>query len=699
MRPAPDGGGGRIVINPAELRRGSSRLRTLSAHLQTTASRLQSAPTPETAPPADGVPAAVQALGGRVTTLVQPLAEAAVELDRRALWAEIADTLAAGYPLTGTQLSEFMAGLRDGSLVRYAEPWQAELAGEYIGRMYHGNFTDPAKLRELVGLLNDNGEVFDEQHGAFFAGFIHSFGPENVAHISRVIQAMEWPRLWMAAGGSGSDPYFDTKLMQKLDMQGFQLDDGDAKSWLLAFGMVVGVATSTGQLRRYDPEAEEKIAYDPDTWGTAQLLNYKGSFGATFLRDMFQNGVIGEIGRHPEPFMEMPVSRAAIGGNDGFTTDTRALIMDALERNPEGAALALSTPVPKQFLVSYLLADKSDPVQILYEVGSSHDGGDQFARVYTAAVDWFHGDAQLASYEGDPSRAAADLLHGNSLTLSLAQEAIHGPNHLDALDGAITSDLIDHHIDSLFDSAGREQGGSEVGYVDTLHGNNLVFTLGGERDLLKTIAEHNSDADGRLLDAAAGQQAQIIYDHTNAPYDQGNGEWVHKVAAFTAIEMNAHDMQLDDDYEHDKAAHDMAFKLVHGTVGLLADAANVEVPGASLAVDIGIDKLDEATAPSQALVDANKGTANGLMLNTMNASLASGYYDHGLIAQAPSELQVDPQTQHGPLKDYTALKDPVVVGSYHQWMYENGDVLKYTDEPLQTATAVMFRVEHALGAH
>jgi hypothetical protein len=698
VRPA-EGGGGRILVNPADLRRGSSRLRTLSAQLRSTATRLQSAPTPETAPPADGVPEAVHSLGSQVTTLVQPLADAAVELDRRALWAEIADQLAAGYPLTGTQLTEFMAGLRDGTLVEYAEPWQAELAGEYLGRMYNGNFTDPKKLRELVALLNDNGEVFDEQHGAFFAGFIHSFGPENVAHISRVIQAMEWPKLWQLSGGSGSDPYLDTDLMQKLDEQGFQLDDRDAMNWLLSFGMVVGIATSTGQLSRYDPEAEEKIAYDPDTWGTAQLLNYKGAFGATFLRDMFQNGVIGEIGRHPDPFMEMPISRAPIGANDGFSTDTRALIMDALERNPHGAALALSTPVPKQFLVSSLLADKSDPIQILYEVGSMQDDGDQLARVYTAGVNWFHDDAQLASYDGDSTRAADDLLHGNSMTLSLAQEAIHAPNHLDTLDGAIADDLASHHLDSLFDSAGREQGGTEVGYVDTLHGNNLVFTIGGERDLLKTIAEHNSDADKRLLDAAAGKQAQIIYDGTSAPYTQENGEWVHKVAAFTAIEMNAHDMQLDDDFDDSKESHELIFKLVHGTVGLLAKAADVEVPGASLAVDIGIDGLDHATAPSQALLDANKGTANGLLLDTMNASLASGYYDHGLVAHAPSELLVDPHVERGPLKDYTALKDPVIVGSYHQWMYENGEVLKYTDEPLQTASAVMERIQDKLGGH
>jgi hypothetical protein len=157
-------------------------------------------------------------------------------------------------------------------------------------------------------------------------------------------------------------------------------------------------------------------------------------------------------------------------------------------------------------------------------------------------------------------------------------------------------------------------------------------------------------------------------------------------------------MQLQDDFDSDKASHELVFKLVHGTVGLLADAANVEVPGASLAVDIGIDKLDEATAPSQALLDAHRGTANGLMLDTMNASLASGYYDHGLIPHAPAELLVDPHVEGGPLKDYTALKDPVIVGSYHQWMYENGEVLRYTDEPLQTASAVMERIQDKLGA-
>ena len=226
-----------------------------------------------------------------------------------------------------------------------------------------------------------------------------------------------------------------------------------------------------------------------------------------------------------------------------------------------------------------------------------------------------------------------------------------------------------------------------------------MFTLGGERDLLKTIADHRPEADKQLLDAAAGYQAQLVYDNTDVPYTHENGVWLHKVAAFTMIELNAHNIRLDDEFNSDKATHQLIFKLAHGTVGLVAKAASVDVPGLNLAADIGLDALDKATGPSQALLDAQKGVHNSLLLNSMNASLASGYYDHGLITDVPSELQVDPTVDHGPLKDYTTLNDQVVIGSYHRWLYETGGVLKYTDEPLQTATAVMFRVEHALGAH
>jgi hypothetical protein len=267
------------------------------------------------------------------------------------------------------------------------------------------------------------------------------------------------------------------------------------------------------------------------------------------------------------------------------------------------------------------------------------------------------------------------------------------------MDNVLAKDLVDHHLDDLFDSAGREQGGTELAYIDNLHGNGLVFTLGGERDVLKAIAEHSPEADNQLLDAAATKQAQIIFEGTASPYSAETSEWIHKVSAFTAIEMSAHNVELDEDFSHDKAAHQLLFKLAHGTVGLLAKAASVEVPVANLAVDVGLDALDKATEPSQALLDQQKGTHNGLLLDTMNASLASGYYDHGLITDVPDELKVDPTAEHGPLQDYTALKDPVVIGSYHQWMYENGHVLKYTDEPLQTSAATMLRIQDKLGGH
>src|SRR5207244_37525 len=244
-----------------------------------------------------------------------------------------------------------------------------------------------------------------------------------------------------------------------------------------------------------------------------------------------------------------PVSYAPIGGNDhALSTDTQSLIMTALERNPHGAALALSTPIPQQFQISYLLEGRTDPVKILYEVGNFGDGGAQFARVYTAAVDWFHQDAGLAHLEHDPSQAAEDLKAGNSLTISLVDETVHGPNHIGAMDDAVVADLTNHHLADLYDSAGMEQGGTEIAYVDTLHGNNLVFTLGGERDLLKTIADHRPEADKQLLDAAAGYQAQLVYDNTDVPYTHENGVWLHKVAAFTMIELNAHNIRLDDEF-------------------------------------------------------------------------------------------------------------------------------------------------------
>jgi hypothetical protein len=380
------GGGGRIVINPAELRRGAKRLRDLSRELELTARELMRAPAPVTAPEVAGVPAAVHQTGSTLEVLVEPLTDSAVALDRRAFWAEIADKLIAGVPLTSAQLQEFMAGLRDGTLVKYAEPWQAHLAGEYLGNAYRSNYKDsPDKLRELVTLMKANGGIFDEAHGAFFAGFIDKFGTENVAHIARVVQAMQMPGAYQNVTG-----WNDNELMFKYFMDNVRLDEKDAMDFMTTFGMAVAVATYTGQLTRYSPGAEREIGHEPDVWAVAQLLAYKGPFGATFLRDVFQNGVIAEIGRSagrlggPDPW-EMEIR---IGGEDGITTDQTRLILDALARNPHAVALALSDPVPAELQISNLLQGNSNPIAILYDHMDWEDDGQEFARLYQTGIDW-----------------------------------------------------------------------------------------------------------------------------------------------------------------------------------------------------------------------------------------------------------------------------------------------------------------------
>ena len=91
--------------------------------------------------------------------------------------------------------------------------------------------------------------------------------------------------------------WHDTDRMFRYFNAGVRLEDKDALDFMTTFGMAVAVATSTGQLTRWAPGAEEKIGYDPDAWSVSQLLAYKGPFGATFLRDVFQNGLVAQIGR------------------------------------------------------------------------------------------------------------------------------------------------------------------------------------------------------------------------------------------------------------------------------------------------------------------------------------------------------------------------------------------------------------------
>jgi hypothetical protein len=112
------------------------------------------------------VTAAVTEASQALDSEAPQLLEWASELRTRALWAEIADRLSAGYDLEGAQLDAFKAGMASGALLRYAEPWQADLARAYA-----------EKLREdedggggILGFFEDvGGGILDFAEGAWDA--------------------------------------------------------------------------------------------------------------------------------------------------------------------------------------------------------------------------------------------------------------------------------------------------------------------------------------------------------------------------------------------------------------------------------------------------------------------------------------------------------------------------------------------------
>ena len=82
-------------------------------------------------------------------------------------------------------------------LMRFADPWQAEAAGRYIGSIYRENFEEPERLFELAQILRAS-QVWaptTAEVEAFSAGFVTTFGAKNLVEVPRIIQAVEWSRV------------------------------------------------------------------------------------------------------------------------------------------------------------------------------------------------------------------------------------------------------------------------------------------------------------------------------------------------------------------------------------------------------------------------------------------------------------------------------------------------------------------------
>jgi hypothetical protein len=678
-------GGGRIVINPADLRRGSNRLRHLSGELKLAGNRLRAAPVPETAPPADGVPTAVHALGARIDTLVQPLADSATELDRRALWAEIADQLIPGATLSGSQLAEFMAGLRDGTMIRYAEPWQAELAGEWLGRTFRDGYKVPAQVMRLADLLQANA-VYDDVHGMFMAGFIHEFGAQRLVDMPRVIQAMEWTQA-LSAPLYLRDHDVDTELGFKLGMDGYELDR-DPVGLLGSFSMALAVATYSGRLSR---ETERAVAYDEDTWAVSQLL-YQGKFGGTFLRDCFEHIAVPAIQREAAASMiggPDPTAYFAIGGRDGhgptIPIDQKLLVLQALDRNPEAAMVTLSTPLEHPVYIASPWSDGQtrNPVAVLY-AARWDDDGKLFAHIYTHATDYAQNNAATLGTS----------VEGNRITLQLADRIIENyRGDLHPVVAAFVDDLVRHdHIHSLIDAAGsagdQTDGDDTAGFLDV--SSHRIYLNADEMQKLFVNLTHDSDADARLTSEIGKQQAAYIAGQV-ATNPDASGYWAHKIGSFNQLILNAHDIGREIDFQHQSELQ---------KVGLTAvtTAAHVLTEGHPLGVLVGPlgELVGLGLEPDHgAVVDANfqdKLQTDG----AVKALIATGFYEyggdrfggHGLPTPEVAQL-LGPD---GHLRGYGGLAGPLRV-EFDDWVERSATAEHRLDEALTTADRGMR--EHA----
>jgi hypothetical protein len=644
------GGGGRILIEPGDLRRGSSRLVDASVDLKTLAGRLQHEPRP--AMPADvaaDVGAVIQHVSGLLTQLVHPVRESATELQRRAFWAEIADQLAAGYPLSAAQLRDFRRWLFDGSLVRYAEPWQAELAGAYLANAYSDNYKQPDKLLELAAALRANsGEL--EANAAFMAGFVDRFGT-RIADIPRVIQAMEWTP-GMSIGAS-DDPNVDWDLGRRLWQDGYELKV-DPVELLGAFSMALALGTANGRVSK---EVEHDIAWDDDRWAVSQLMS-EGRFGANFLKEAFQSIVVSDIQRDAARMGPDLTGYMAIGLGDGHgpsvSTDERQLVLNALLRNPDGAALALSTPLPGEVHIASRWApvDTRDPVAVLY-AADWDDGGRTFADLYRSATDWTQSHAP----------APGTSREGNQITLQLIERVSNAQrDDLGLVTDALAHDITTHHVRSLFEmdlSTANPAGEAGKGLIDLTSGR-IVLDARQVEELVNAMSDR-PEADSVFVKGLADGQAKYLAEMVHEHPEQAK-LWGGQVGTLNQYVLNAHDVDRTIEFGEASDRQKLGLSVLGSTLGALTEGTPY-----GLLVDPALTIVDIGTAPSSLDLD-NANFADKLdTRETVKAVIATAAYQYG-DAPGPTDAQRPYLIRDGSLIAYSGDLSPGVRNEFNQWV-------------------------------
>ena len=666
----------RVLIDPVELRRCGARIKDGATELEMASSGLTCVSLPEMpAGMAGEVSSGIQSVRSSIAGELSEIREAAVELTRRALWAEIADKLASGAELSDSQLREFNAWLMDGSMLRYANSYQAGLAGDFVGAAYRDTFRNPEDLIELAQILrgsqqNSAGEALE----AFSAGFVESFGAENMVAVPRVIQAMEWSNVISSGLSPPTDPRVLQDVAQEFFQDGNELEHDPVADLLAPFSLALANATYSGRLSR---TTEEAIAQSDDTWSTAQLV-HTGRFGKEFLLDVFEKGVVQRISDDSrynliasDPPLGDSYTLGTYGDGEGLPYDTKVLVLDALARNPEAAAAALTTDLSdvKAWDVVGQEHDVTNPIRLLYDFGDFDDDGAAFGRAFEAASD------ELRSDPGD----GASIDRANRLTLDVVDRVLNGENELGGVTDGLARDLGDHHLAALHISATSEQAvdydGGGAGYLDSLD-NNIHLNRQEVVDLLGKITERE-DAGQTFLAQAARYQADTILVGTQER--GGDLSWALEAGRFDQLLMEAGDMNRLEDFEDAEAQQQMIAGFANDVVSL------VKVnPLAGIALDHTVDAVTGSFAPSESELLRDNNRAHAVVQNGLTAAIVQGYADNGHIdLEAARQLQL--LDADGGLIRYNSL-DGIERGRFDEWMNTDGHVNVVTRDALQEAS-------------
>ena len=623
------GGGGRILLDPEGMRRSATVLRDAASDGRAVGSAVAGSPRPEMpAGIAERVNSGIELAAERLRFEAIAFVAGAEELVHRALWAEIAGSLAGGEELDGAQLRQFLDFMAAGTLLVYATDEQSRLAGEYLGRMFRDDFEQPERLVELARLLGPNAA---DEH--FAGGFVEEFGAENFAEVPRVIQAIEWSQqLTFGMGMPG--PHIRTDIAYDAQSADSPFAGNVLEDLLAPFSLALATATYAGTLTR---TTEHEIANDDDTWAVAQLL-HQGTFGTTFLLDCFQSGVVDRIveeanlRRMPGGYMLGESYPLGALSGEGLPLDPKVLVMQALGRNPEAAALALGGDLGGVELVDYfgIGHELHEPPDLLLAFAEWEDDGRALGDTYAVALGELHEQGDHGRANGLAQRLVHELIAERADVDRPYGDAWPGSDALDGLTHGVSTILAEHHMDDLhlaglISLTGDELGLEGSGLLGRAHDDGIHYSPDQMKWIVMEMLDDES-ARKAFFAGAAAYEAELILEHTAQP--NNDTEWARQIGFFQGTAANAYEQTALDDVAEEQARQDQLFGLADGVMGAIPMGK-----AAGFLTGEALGLIQDQVAPSEQHARDENFEVEQQLRAGMVGSMASGVLANGHLSE------------------------------------------------------------------